>query len=106
MSEAGWHLVQILIPLRDPEGAPFPRELLDTVRAELTERFGGVTAFLQSPAHGAWRDGSRVERDEVVLVEVMVERPEREWWEEYRGRLEGRFRQEEMVIRSTRIERF
>ena len=50
------HLVQILLPLRDNEGAPFPGDDFTRVRAELVERFGGVTAHLQAPAQGVWKD--------------------------------------------------
>jgi hypothetical protein len=105
MPAAGAQLVQILLPLRDPAGRPFPRAELDAVREELTERFGGVTAYLQAPASGAWEDAGRVERDEVVLVEVMVERLEPEWWRAYRHALEVRFAQDELVVRALPMER-
>ena len=48
------HLVQILLPLTDNEGHPFPREEFEHLKHELAERFKGVTAFLQSPAEGIW----------------------------------------------------
>ena len=47
------HVVQFLLPLRDNERRAFPRADFEKVRTELTEHFGGVTAFLQSPASGA-----------------------------------------------------
>ncbi|MBD0321237.1 MAG: hypothetical protein ICV87_12930, partial [Gemmatimonadetes bacterium] len=66
------HLVQILLPLRDNEGNDFPRTEFGRVRAELVERFGGVTAYLRSPATGAWRaeDEEEVAHDDVAIVEV------------------------------------
>jgi hypothetical protein len=100
------HLVQLLLPLRDNEGVPFPRIAFEQVRAELTERYGGVTAYLRSPASGVWMDvGGEVARDEVVMVEVMVARLERRTWAEYRRVLEERFRQAELVVRALRIDR-
>jgi hypothetical protein len=100
------HLVQLLLPLRDNEGKPFPREMLEGVRHTLTERFGGVTAHLRAPAAGAWKDDEGdVARDDVVIVEVMDEDVDRAWWAGYRGTLEDRFRQDEIVIRATAIER-
>jgi len=100
------HLVQLLLPLRDNDGVPFPRVAFEQVRAELTERYGGVTAYLRSPASGVWKDeGGEVARDEVIMVEVMVERLERRWWAEYRRALEGRFRQAELVARALRFDR-
>jgi len=99
------HLVQLLLPLRDNDGVPFPRAAFDQVRAEPTERHGGVTAYLRSPS-GVWRDeGGEVARDEVVMVEVMVERLERRWWAEYRRTLEERFRQSELVARALYCDR-
>jgi hypothetical protein len=39
------HLIQILLPLSDNEGRRFPPAAYARVRSELTERFGGMTAF-------------------------------------------------------------
>jgi hypothetical protein len=100
------HLVQILLPVYDNEGRAFGRDAFARVREELTERFGGVTAHLRSPAEGAWRDpGGGVDRDDVVILEVMAEELDRGWWGEYRERLEERFRQDEVVVRATEMER-
>jgi hypothetical protein len=100
------HVIEILLPLRDNEGTPFPRAALDRVRHELTEQFGGVTAHLRAPAAGAWKDGDGdVARDDVVIVEVMAEDLDRGWWADYRRDLEARFRQDEILIRATACER-
>lgn len=100
------HVVEILLPLRDNEGTPFSRALLDGVRHELTERFGGVTAHLRAPAAGAWKDDEGdVARDDVVIVEVMADELDRGWWSAYRRALESRFRQDEVLIRATPCER-
>ena len=73
---------------------------------DLVVRYGGVTAFLRSPADGAWReDGGGVDTDEVVMFEVMVEDLDREAWSRYREVLERRFAQDELVIRATATER-
>lgn len=100
------HLVQMLLPLRAPDGSLFRRAELTRVRRELTERFGGATAFVNSPAEGAWKEESGdVERDQVVVVEVMVEELDREWWRGYREELRERFGQEELVVRGIPFER-
>lgn len=100
------HLVQILLPLYDNEGRAFGREAIAGVREELTEHFGGVTAHLRAPAEGAWREpGGDVDRDDVVIMEVMAEELDRGWWAEYRAALEERFRQDEVVVRATAMER-
>jgi hypothetical protein len=100
------HLVQLLLPLTDNHGQPFGEAPFRQVRRELTDRFGGVTAFMRAPATGLWkRDEGSVDRDEVVIVEVMVETLEREWWRGYRDTLAARFRQEELIVRATPLER-
>lgn len=100
------HLVELFLPLRDNTGRPFPKALFDAVRAELADVHGGVTAFTRAPATGLWEDeAGEVQRDEVVLFEVMVEQLDHGWWRAYRTRLEGRFRQDEVLVRATSVER-
>jgi hypothetical protein len=98
------HLVQILLPLADNAGRRFPRELYGRVRAELTERFGGLTAFTRAPAEGLWTEGGETSRDEIVIFEVMAKTLDRDWWRSYRRDLEERFRQDVIVIRAQAIE--
>lgn len=100
------HLIQLLLPLYDNQGNRFDRAVYNEVQAELTESFGGVTAYLRSPACGAWKeDEGEVARDEIVIFEVMAEELDRRWWRGYRERLERRFRQEALVVRALGIER-
>ena len=105
MAEAVF-LVQLLLPLYDNSGCRVPYERFTELRDELTERFGGVTAFLSAPARGSWKqDDGQIDRDEVVMCEVMVDPLERAWWVEYRKTLEGRFGQRELVVRALPAER-
>jgi hypothetical protein len=52
------HLVQILLPRADNAGRRFPREDFDRVKQQLASGFDGVTAYLQAPAEGLWRQGA------------------------------------------------
>ena len=100
------YLVQLLLPMYDNANTRFPRETFDEVRQELTDHFGGVTAFLRSPGEGFWRiDESAINRDDIVIFEVMTEELDRRWWGRYREDLEQRFRQIELVVRASSIER-
>jgi hypothetical protein len=95
------HLVQILLPLNDNDGHALPRDLFETVSLDLTERFGGVTAYTRAPADGRWREAGRdTSSDEVVVVEVMVETMDEGWWRTYRASLEAQFRQKQIIVRS------
>ena len=103
---AAMHLVELFLPLYDNDGKSFPKALVDRVREELVEQFGGVTAFVRSPAVGLWEDDDGdVSRDDVILFEVMVESVDRDWWTQYRGRLEQRFAQDEILVRTMPVER-
>ena len=44
-------------------------------------------------------------RDDIVIFEVMADQLERPWWRQYRTELEQRFSQTELVIRASPIER-
>ena len=100
------HLVQLLLPLYDNGGRAFPGEHYAAVRDELTERFGGLTAYTRAPAQGLWQEASGpTRRDDIVVYEVMTDTLDREWWRAYRRTLERRFAQEELVIRSQAVER-
>jgi len=99
------HLVQVLLPTHRRNGAPVASEEFARVRVELTERFGGVTAYSRSPATGLWkRDDEEIERDQVIMIEVVVEVFEREWWARYREQLETRFGQEVVHARALAME--
>lgn len=56
-------------------------------------------------ATGLWKSGAEVERDQVIMVEVVVDVFDRDWWVRYRELLEDRFGQEEVHARALAIER-
>jgi hypothetical protein len=98
------HLVQILLPLYDNDGRHFPNDQYHQIRIKLTERFGGLTAYTRAPAEGLWETGSTVKRDDIVVVEVMVESLDRGWWRDYRRELEQLFTQDQIVVRAQTYE--
>lgn len=96
-------LIQLLLPSQRTDDAS-NAEAIALTRSELVQRFGGVTAFLRSPARGAWTSPEgRVEHDDVVMVEVVARAFDREWWRSYAGALERRFTQEAILIRAMEI---
>ena len=99
------HLIQILLPIQARDGSPLPNDMFTRVRGELTERFGGVTAYSRSPATGLWKnEDESIERDQVIMVEVVVDEFDRGWWKRYREQLEDRFGQEEVHARALSME--
>lgn len=98
-------LIQILLPVFDNAGQRFPRERYDAIHEELVDRFGGLTAYTRAPATGLWaQDGEEVVHDEIVVYEVVTEELDRAWWDAYRKKLEGCFRQETLMIRAIGME--
>jgi hypothetical protein len=100
------HLVQLLLPVFANDGERLSEALYRDVAHELTQRFGGLTAYSRAPAKGFWQDEpGRTQRDDIVVYEVMVEELDRVWWAGYRSALQRRFKQEELVVRAQEIER-
>ena len=99
------HVIEIFLPLTRSDGSDQPRALFGALRRELVERFGGLTAFTRAPAEGLWDSDGGVERDAIVIFEVLAETIDRAWWAALRARLERDFGQEEVLIRASAAER-
>ena len=99
------YLVQILLPLYDNAGQRFAQDVYARVRDELTERYGGITAYVRSPAEGLWKEShSSTVQDDIVIYEVMTPRLDHEWWRAYRLELAARFRQEVLIVRVSEVQ--
>lgn len=96
------YLIEILLPTTGPEPL---QESIGGIRDELAERFGGATFHLNAPAEGFWDDGDQVQHDGILVVEVMADIFDRAWWTGYKYRLQKQLKQDEVVIRSSFIER-
>jgi hypothetical protein len=100
------YLIQMLLPRVRTDNQPIEESLFAETRRELIDEFGGVTAYTRAPAQGAWTSPEgRVERDEVVMVEVVTEGFDREWWRGFAATLETRFVQESIHVRAIAFER-
>ena len=98
-------LIQLLLPVNSSQRDDGGREAFALTRRELTDRFGGMTAYLRAPAMGVWTspDGDS-EQDDVVMVEIITDRFDRAWWREYARTLERRFDQEVIHVRALAAE--
>ena len=99
------YLIEMLLPVRDQIGRPFGPSLYQNLRDELTERFGGVTAFSRAPAEGETKAGRERVHDDIVVFEVMTAQLDKKWWRQYRGKLEKTFEQDEIVVRASSFEK-
>jgi hypothetical protein len=98
------HAIQILVPLADNSGKPFPSELLKAIQEELVARFGGLTAYARAPAQGIWATGGDQALDDIVVVEVMADTLDKHWWLDFRRRVEHLLQQHQLVVRAIPIE--
>ena len=94
-------LIQIFLPLYDNNKQGFDRSFYDDLRTQLKDQFGGVTFYRHTPAEGLWKDETgNTNFDELIIAEVMVDKVDKEWWQQFKQRLEEIFKQEEILIRS------
>ncbi len=98
-------LIQMLLPTRAAKGEAFSHDLLRQTRREIVKEFGGITAYMRSPASGAWTsvDGT-VEQDNVVMLEVLAGAFNKRWWRGYTEVLKKRFAQDSIHIRATQVD--
>jgi hypothetical protein len=100
------HLVQLLLPVYDNHGRRIAPDHFGLVRIELMQKFGGATFYTRAPAVGLWKnDEGTVDQDDVIMVEIVVDRLDAQWWAGYRHTLEHRFSQDEILVRAFPIER-
>jgi hypothetical protein len=99
------YLVQLLLPIARNSGEPVGDDILRGIQEELSDRFGGVTAYTRTPAEGIWKEDGKQSKDDVIIVEVMTAGLDRAWWRGFRERLEKALGQKELVVRAEPIER-
>jgi len=98
-------LFQILLPLYGGDGTRIARSTFRAAADDLVRNFGGITIYMRAPAKGLWRKrGARLERDDIVVYEVMARRLRRREWRIRRTDLERVFRQEKVVIRVLQVD--
>lgn len=102
--EGPMQLVRFYLPLSDNAGVAFPRHMYDAIEAELSQRFGGVTAHLESPASGRWQHGGATHADDVVIFEVLLAEVDHAWWRQYRTRLERDFAQTRVLVMTQAVD--
>ena len=95
--------MQILLPVHDNDRKLFDPGTLAAIHAELAERFGGLTAYSRAPAQGTWAFAGTHALDDIVVVEVMTDTLDLDWWKAFRARLEQTLRQQRIVIRAHAI---
>jgi len=89
-------LIQLFLPLIS--GQKFSR-LLDKYRKMLTDKFGGISIYAQSPVDGFWKENNRHEKDELLVIEIMAGNFEDAFWKKLKSELENAMKEKEILIR-------
>jgi hypothetical protein len=103
-ASAPMFVIELFLPLVTGNGEPVPFSHIEDIVAGMADRFGGATAFTRSPADGLWKGEDAVERDRIIVVEVMVEEVDYPWWRNYRSKLEAEFQQKQVLVRVSECE--
>lgn len=88
------YVIQIFLPVYTAKKRRIPSSKFVATRKELTEKFGGLTAYSRAPAQGLWKKDDKTVRDDIVVFEVMVGSLAPRWWAAYN--------QAEAAVRSRR----
>lgn len=76
-----------------------------SIRLELTERFGRLTAYSRSPATGLWKDDDEeLTVDKLIVYEVIANDFEKKFWKSFKEILKAQLKQEDKIIRCTGID--
>ncbi|QDW26287.1 inorganic diphosphatase [Pedobacter sp. KBS0701] len=93
-------LIQLFLPLTNSRSAD---QKLKALEQKLIKNFGGLSIYAQNPVLGSWREKGQLEKDKMMVFEVMVPLVDQKFWKKLKTSLEKQFRQKEILIRSLDI---
>lgn len=96
------HLIEIFLPSRITMVEHLKKTCSTTFSANC---LSALAAPPHAPAKGIWKDGREKAHDDIVIMQVMTDNLDRVWWQDYREALQGRLRQDEILVRSTACEK-
>jgi hypothetical protein len=97
------YLIEVFLPLSYNVGKKIEPSKFRDLEETLTVKFGGVTVYARAPAFGSYDDGEQTKRDDIIVVEVMIDDFDRDWWLSLREELKQSFKQKEILIRFSTI---
>jgi hypothetical protein len=71
-------VIEVFLPLDTGPGVAVDVDVVEGIVRGLADRFGGATAFTREPASGLWKRETTIERDRIIVIEVMVRDVEQE----------------------------
>lgn len=91
---------ELLIPVADNQGRPFPWPKIERVSSTLLERFEGCRSQPLTPYLGFWKFRGRVYREGLLLFTVDAPRADESlgWMLAYKERLKRQFQQIDIYL--------
>lgn len=89
-------LIQLFLPIKSDQKFS---SLLDKYRKMLTDKFGGISIYAQSPVDGFWKETGRHEKNELIVIEIMAGNFEDAFWKKLKSELETDMEEKEILIR-------
>jgi hypothetical protein len=91
---------ELLIPLADNKGRPFPSSKIEGVGNTLLQRFAGCRCQPYSPYLGTWKHRGHLYRDNLLLFLVDAPRSDESltWMLAFKERLKRQFHQLEIYL--------
>jgi len=91
---------ELLVPLADNEGRPFPWSKIERVGDSLIRRFGGCRCQPLAPHLGLWKHDGVIYREGLLLFTVDTPRSDEslDWMLDYQQRLKRQFHQLEIYV--------
>jgi len=93
-------LIQLFLPVTN---SPSADKKLEALEQKLIKNFGGLSIYAQNPVSGSWRKKGQLEKDKMMVFEVMVPVFNEKFWKKLKTSLEKQFGQKEILIRSLDI---
>lgn len=87
----------IYLPSAHNDGTPIPVAVIERIKLDLAEAFGGYT-HLRSATEGAWTVGGVTFLDEVTIVRVLDDGSAHFDLQDFKTRLEKELQQEKILI--------
>jgi len=90
--------LEILLPVANNNGKPFPKEMFSALEQELIKNFSGLTVYSSAPITGFWKPDQKVLQQQLMVYELFLREFDPTYWEKMKRKLEKKFNQTEVMI--------
>ena len=96
--------IELYLPLYNNDKKAFPTSHYESVKQNLSDKFGGITMYSRTPVIGLWKESQEsIVKDDLVIYEIISEKLDESFWQEYKFMLQSLFQQEAIIIKSSKI---